>query len=63
MAARPMEIVQAVYQFAAIHPDVLGQMPCFCGCQNRGHKNNDDCFVVKRDAGGRVTEWEPHGIG
>lgn len=61
--ARPPEIVQAVFHFAADHPEVLGQMPCFCGCQNRGHKNNDDCFVTARDERGRVTAWEPHGIG
>jgi uncharacterized protein with PCYCGC motif len=63
MAARPMEIVRAVYVFAAKHPEVLSKMPCFCGCQNRGHKHNDDCFVAARDARGRPTAWEPHGVG
>jgi hypothetical protein len=63
MAARPMDIVQAVYVFAAKHPEVLSRMPCFCGCQNRGHKHNDDCFVAARDARGRPTAWEPHGVG
>ena len=63
MAARPMEIVRAVYVFAAKHPEVLSKMPCFCGCQSRGHKHNDDCFVAARDARGRPTEWEPHGVG
>jgi len=61
--ARPTPIVQAVFAFAAQHPEVLGKIPCFCGCQNRGHQNNDDCFVAARDAGGRVTAWEPHGLG
>lgn len=62
-AARPPEIVRAVYTFAAEHPEVLSKVPCFCGCENRGHKNNDDCFVAGRDARGRVTAWEPHGVG
>jgi PBP1b-binding outer membrane lipoprotein LpoB len=62
-AARPMPIVEAAYRFAATHPDVLSQMPCFCGCENRGHRHNDDCFVSARDERGRVTAWEPHGIG
>jgi hypothetical protein len=62
-AARPMEIVRSVFTFAADHPEVLSKVPCFCGCENRGHKNNDDCFVAARDAGGRVTAWEPHGVG
>src|SRR5689334_8460824 len=52
-AARPMEIVRAVYVFAAKHPEVLNQVPCFCGCENRGHRHNDDCFVASRDAKGR----------
>ena len=62
-AARPMPIVEAVYRFAAVHPEVLSRMPCFCGCENRGHRHNDDCFVASRDERGRVTAWEPHGIG
>lgn len=62
-AARPPEIVRAVFTFAARHPEVLSKVPCFCGCENRGHRDNDDCFVAARDAKGRVTAWEPHGVG
>ncbi len=62
-AARPMEIVRAVYVFAARHPEVLSKVPCFCGCETRGHRHNDDCFVAARDARGRPTAWEPHGVG
>jgi hypothetical protein len=61
--ARPMPVVEAVFRFAAEHPEVLSKMPCFCGCENRGHRDNDDCFVAARDERGRVTKWEPHGIG
>ena len=56
-----MEVVKAVYTFAARHPEVLHYVPCFCGCQNSGHKDNDDCFIQSRDATGRPT-WEPHGM-
>jgi len=59
--ARPMDVVKAVYTFAARHPEVLHYVPCFCGCQNSGHKDNDDCFIQSRDAAGRPT-WEPHGM-
>ena len=59
---RPMETVRAVYQFAAEHPEVLGYVPCFCGCERGGHRGNDDCFVKSRNAQGDVTEWEPHGL-
>jgi hypothetical protein len=61
--ARPMDIVRSVYVFAARHPEVLSHVPCFCGCESRGHKHNDDCFVTERDAKGRPTKWEPHGVG
>jgi hypothetical protein len=59
---RPMETVRAVYRFAAEHPEVLGYVPCFCGCERGGHRGNDDCFVKARNAQGDVTEWEPHGL-
>jgi hypothetical protein len=62
-ASRPPDIVRAVYTFAADHPEVLSKVPCFCGCENRGHKANDDCFVAGRDTAGRVTAWEAHGLG
>jgi len=59
---RSREVVQAAYTFAARHPEVLHYVPCFCGCQRSGHKDNDDCFIKSRDAAGR-PEWEPHGMG
>jgi hypothetical protein len=59
---RAPEVVQAVYTFAARHPEVLHYVPCFCGCQRSGHQDNDDCFIKSRDAKGR-PEWESHGMG
>jgi hypothetical protein len=59
---RPMATVNAVYRFAAEHPEVLSYVPCFCGCERGGHRGNDDCFVKTRNAQGDVTEWEPHGL-
>ena len=62
-AARPMDVVNAVFKFAARRPDVLSKVPCFCGCERMGHRGNDDCFVKSRDAHGVPTEWEAHGLG
>jgi len=59
---RAPEVVRAAYTFAAEHPEVLGYVPCFCGCQHMGHHGNDDCFVTSRAANGDVTAWEPHGM-
>lgn len=57
------DVVRAVHVFAARHPEVLGYMPCFCGCERGGHKGNDDCFVAGRDSAGKVTAWDVHGVG
>lgn len=59
---RSADAVRVAYEFAARHPDVLGQVPCFCGCHKLGHRSNHDCFVAARDARGRVT-WDAHGMG
>ena len=60
--ARPALAVRVAYEFAARHPEILGQLPCFCGCHKLGHRSNHDCFVAARDEGGRVT-WDAHGMG
>jgi len=59
---RPAYVVRAAYEAAARHPEVLGQVPCFCGCSRLGHRSNRDCFVSTRDAGGSVA-WDAHGMG
>ena len=39
------EKARAAYQTAKDIPEVLEQLPCFCGCMmNMGHKNNLFCF-------------------
>jgi len=59
---RPPEVVTAAFKFAAEHPEVAAYIPCFCGCQQGGHRGNHDCFVRSRAANGDVLEWEPHGL-
>jgi hypothetical protein len=59
---RPPDVVTADFHFAAEHPEVLSYIPCFCGCQQGGHRGNHDCFVKSRAANGDVLEWEPHGV-
>ena len=61
--ARPIDQVRAAYEFAALHPEVLKYVPCYCGCESDSHTDNDRCFVRRRDAKGNVLEWEPHGFG
>jgi hypothetical protein len=46
------------YRFAAAHPRVYADVPCFCGCESMlGHRFLLDCFV--RPDGG----WERHASG
>lgn len=59
---RDLEMIREVYMFAARHPEVLEYVPCFCGCETRGHRRNADCFVRHRNADGTVREWEEHGM-
>lgn len=60
--AMPLPVIRAAYEFAARKPEVMKYMPCFCGCERGGHKDNHDCFVSSRNEGGKVTSWEPHGL-
>src|SRR3972149_6798149 len=41
----PVTVRQA-YQFAAANPDVMKQIPCYCGCGKMGHTSNYDCYVA-----------------
>jgi hypothetical protein len=61
-AVRPLDYEKSVFSFAAHHPEVLRYIPCFCGCERMGHHANDECFVARRSATGKVVEWQPHGV-
>ena len=37
--------VQEAYQFASINPDIMKDIPCYCGCGDIGHASNYDCYV------------------
>lgn len=53
----------AAYSAAVMHPDVLAEVPCLCGCQQSlGHRNNLDCYVAGAGAND-VTVYSTHGIG
>ena len=56
------EQVRQAYIFAAQNPGVLGYVPCYCGCENEGHRSNVDCFVESRASNGAVQSWDAHGM-
>lgn len=68
LAAMPAEVqaapvtVQDAYRFAAANPDVLEQLPCYCGCGAMGHTSNYACYVGGRDESGAL-QFDSHALG
>jgi hypothetical protein len=54
--------VQEAYQFNTANPDIMQDIPCYCGCGDIGHTSNYDCYVSGTDAQGRVT-FDNHALG
>jgi hypothetical protein len=55
-------IVQEAYQFSVANPDVMKNIPCYCGCGNIGHTSNYACYVSQVDEKGEVT-FDNHALG
>ena len=48
---------QAAYQVAKEIPEILAQLPCFCGCMSQfGHENNLFCFRDEHGSGCSICE-------
>lgn len=62
LVPRSPQVIRDAYIFAAQHPEVLDYVPCFCGCETRGHRRNADCFVESRNPDGTVRAWDTHGM-
>ncbi len=54
--------VQEAYQFASANPDVMKNIPCYCGCGDLGHTSNYDCYVSGVDAQGKIA-FDNHALG
>lgn len=54
--------VQTAYQFAAANPDVMKEIPCYCGCGSIGHTSNYACYVSRVDEKGEIT-YDNHALG
>ena len=54
--------VQQAYQFAVANPDILSQLPCYCGCGGMGHGSNYACYVAGLNEDGTV-QYDNHAIG
>jgi hypothetical protein len=54
--------VQQAYQFAAANPDILKQIPCYCGCGTVGHTSNYACYVSGQNSDGNLS-FDTHALG
>jgi hypothetical protein len=54
--------VQEAYQFNVANPDIMKNIPCYCGCGNVGHTSNYDCYVAEVDAAGNIS-FDTHALG
>lgn len=55
-------VVQQAYRFAAANPEVMKQIPCYCGCGSMGHTSNYSCYVTGVDANGAIS-FDHHALG
>lgn len=68
MAQMPAEVqrapitLQQAYQFAVANPEILEQIPCYCGCGAMGHISNYECYVAGFEADGGVL-YDNHALG
>jgi len=54
--------VQTAFQFAVANPDIMKNIPCYCGCGSVGHESNYDCYVSNIDDKGNIT-FDNHALG
>jgi hypothetical protein len=54
--------VQEAYQFNTANPDIMDDIPCYCGCGDIGHTSNYDCYVSSVDDKGTIT-YDNHALG
>lgn len=54
--------VQQSYQFAVANPEILQQVPCYCGCGSMGHTSNYACYVMEGNADGSL-KFDDHALG
>lgn len=67
MADMPAEVkmasvtVQDAYRFNVANPEIMKEIPCYCGCGDMGHASNYACYV-QDDSNGQIT-FDGHALG
>ena len=58
----PDSVLWEGYRYARVNPQVLGYIPCFCGCVHHGDTSNFGCYVDEIRPDGSVR-YDPHASG
>ena len=53
--------IQEAYRFAIANPDILEEIPCYCGCRRLGHTSNHSCYVQSESAAERPADFPRDG--
>ena len=56
------QTVVEAYQFAVANPEIMQQIPCYCGCAPMGHDSNYACYVTEVKAEGEIV-YDDHALG
>lgn len=56
------QTVQQAYRFAFANPEILQEIPCYCGCGAMGHTSNYACYVSDVAEDGTITH-DTHSLG
>ncbi|MBC8507353.1 MAG: hypothetical protein ISR58_04060 [Anaerolineales bacterium] len=56
------KVVHEAYRFAVANPDVLTELPCYCGCGGMGHTSNYSCYVANENSDGSLN-FDNHALG
>ncbi len=54
--------VRESYQFAVENPEILKEVPCYCGCGGMGHTSNYSCYVASEESNGDPV-FDGHALG
>jgi hypothetical protein len=54
--------VQEAYRFALGNPEILEQVPCYCGCGAIGHRSNYQCYLKGIGPDG-APQFDNHALG
>ncbi len=56
------KVVSEAYRFAVANPEVLTELPCYCGCGGMGHTSNYSCYVSGENDDGLLA-FDNHALG